>query len=88
MKNHRADLKNIARRAMIERGLLPDFSAAAMAELARIQTAATDGTRTSVTSRVSSGRRSTTTIPETSTNSPWLNHILIGLSQSWSRLPT
>jgi exoribonuclease-2 len=43
MKNHRTDLKNIARRAMIERGLLPDFSAAAMAELARVQTAATDG---------------------------------------------
>ena len=42
MKSHRTDLKNIARRAMIERGLLPDFSAAAMAELARIQTAATD----------------------------------------------
>ncbi|MGE5709734.1 MAG: RNB domain-containing ribonuclease, partial [Nitrospira sp.] len=31
-----------ARRAMIERGLLPDFSAAAMGELARIQTSATD----------------------------------------------
>ena len=43
MKSHRTDLKNIARRAMIERGLLPDFSAAAMAELARVQTAATDG---------------------------------------------
>ena len=43
MKNHRTDLKSIARRAMIERGLLPDFSAAAMAELARVQTAATDG---------------------------------------------
>ena len=43
MKSHRADLKNIARRAMIERGLLPDFSSAAMVELARIQTAATDG---------------------------------------------
>lgn len=43
MKNHRTDLKSIARRAMVERGLLPDFSAAAMAELARVQTAATDG---------------------------------------------
>jgi VacB/RNase II family 3'-5' exoribonuclease len=42
MNNHRTDLKNIARRAMIERDLLPDFSAAAMAELARIQAAATD----------------------------------------------
>lgn len=40
MKSHRTDLKGIARRAMIERGLLPDFSAAAMAELARIQTSA------------------------------------------------
>ncbi|MEO5954717.1 MAG: RNB domain-containing ribonuclease [Nitrospiraceae bacterium] len=42
MKSHRADLRSIARRAMVERDLLPDFSAAAMAELARIQTAATD----------------------------------------------
>jgi len=42
MNSHRADLKGIARRAMIERGFLPDFSSAAMAELARIQTAATD----------------------------------------------
>jgi exoribonuclease-2 len=36
MKSHRSDLKSIARRAMIERGLLPDFSSAAMAELGRI----------------------------------------------------
>jgi len=42
MKSHRTDLRSIARRAMIERGLLPDFSGAALAELARIQTAATD----------------------------------------------
>jgi VacB/RNase II family 3'-5' exoribonuclease len=42
MKSDRRDLKSIARRAMIERGLLPDFSAAAMAELARIQTVAAD----------------------------------------------
>jgi len=42
MKSHRTDLKNIARRAMVERGLLPDFSSEAMAELARIQAAATD----------------------------------------------
>jgi exoribonuclease R len=42
VKSHRTDLKNIARRAMIERGLLPDFSSAAMAELARIESAATD----------------------------------------------
>ncbi len=42
MTSHRADLRNIARRAMIERGLWPDFSPAAMAELARIRTPATD----------------------------------------------
>ena len=42
MKSHRTDLRGIARRAMVERDLLPDFSAAAMAELAHIQTAATD----------------------------------------------
>ena len=42
MKNQRTDLNNIARRVMTERGLLPDFSSAAMAELARIQGAATD----------------------------------------------
>jgi exoribonuclease-2 len=42
MKHHRTDLKYIARRAMIERGLLPDFSAEAMAELARIEAVPTD----------------------------------------------
>jgi exoribonuclease-2 len=41
MKSHRIDLKKIARRAMIERGLLPDFSADALAELARIEAPAT-----------------------------------------------
>src|SRR5512137_723797 len=34
---HRAILQSIAQRVMIERGLLPDFSAAALAELDRIQ---------------------------------------------------
>ena len=42
MKSHRTDLRSIARRAMVERDLLPDFSAAAMAELAHIETAATE----------------------------------------------
>ena len=42
MTSHRTDLRNIARRAMIERGLWPDFSPAAMAELTRIKTPATD----------------------------------------------
>ena len=36
-QQHRALLQSIAHRAMIERGLLPDFSAAALAELDRIQ---------------------------------------------------
>ncbi len=43
-KQHRAILRRIARRAMLERGLLPDFSVEALAELAGIQgPAATDG---------------------------------------------
>ncbi len=43
-QQHRAILQRIARRVMVERGLLPDFSAGAMTELARIQPpAATDG---------------------------------------------
>lgn len=40
-KQHRAILQSIARRAMLERGLLPDFSAEALAELAGIQSPAT-----------------------------------------------
>ena len=35
--NHRAILKDIAHRAMLERGLLPDFSPEALAELGRLQ---------------------------------------------------
>jgi len=43
-KHHRAILQSIAHRVMLERGLLPDFSAEALAELGRIQVpAATDG---------------------------------------------
>jgi len=36
-QHHRATLQNLAHRAMLERGLLPDFSAAALAELDQIQ---------------------------------------------------
>jgi VacB/RNase II family 3'-5' exoribonuclease len=36
-QNHRAILQNIAHRVMLERGLLPDFSTVALAELDRIQ---------------------------------------------------
>ncbi|MBN2004048.1 MAG: RNB domain-containing ribonuclease [Anaerolineae bacterium] len=39
--HHHAILQNIAHRAMIERGLLPDFSAQALAELDEIQAPAT-----------------------------------------------
>lgn len=42
MPNHRIDLKRLARHAMIDRGLWPDFSAKAMAELAQIRAAAVD----------------------------------------------
>ena len=37
-KYHRSILQGIARRAMLERGLLPDFSTEALAELAMLQT--------------------------------------------------
>ncbi len=40
-RQHRAILQDIAHRVMLERGLLPDFSAAALAELGRIQSAPT-----------------------------------------------
>src|ERR1044072_8400670 len=36
-KYHRSILQSIARRAMLERGLLPDFSTEALAELAKLQ---------------------------------------------------
>ena len=40
-KQHRAILQSIAQRAMLERGLLPDFSTAVLAELDKIQAPAT-----------------------------------------------
>ncbi len=40
-KRHRAILQDIAQRAMLEQGLLPDFSAEALAELGKIQAPAT-----------------------------------------------
>ncbi len=40
-QTHRAQLQGIARRVMLERGLLPDFSPAALAELDKIQAPAT-----------------------------------------------
>ena len=39
-QNHRAILKSIAHRVMLERGLLPDFSSEALAELGQIQRSA------------------------------------------------
>ena len=41
-KHHRAILQGIAHRAMLERGLLPDFSSAALAELAALQRSPAD----------------------------------------------
>ena len=40
---HRAILQRIAKRVMLERGLLPDFSAEALTELGRIQASTTNG---------------------------------------------
>jgi exoribonuclease-2 len=45
-QNHRAILKNIAHQAMLERGLLPDFSSAALAELGQLQRSATSDSHT------------------------------------------
>lgn len=42
-KHHRAILQGIAHRAMLERGLLPDFSAEAIAELGKLQIYAVTG---------------------------------------------
>ena len=42
-RHHRADLKAIAHRAMRDRGLLPDFSAAVLGEVGRLQAATADG---------------------------------------------
>jgi ribonuclease R len=42
-KLHRSILQSIARQAMLERGLLPDFSSDALAELARLQIPAVTG---------------------------------------------
>ena len=36
-QSHRSILRGIARRCMLERGLLPDFSSAALAELGTLQ---------------------------------------------------
>ena len=44
--NHRTILERIAHRAMLDRGLLPDFSAAALAELGRIRPPAAGDNRT------------------------------------------
>ena len=40
-EQHRTILQRIARRVMLERGLLPDFSAEVLTELGRIQPPAT-----------------------------------------------
>jgi VacB/RNase II family 3'-5' exoribonuclease len=49
LQDHRSILKSIAHRAMLERGLLPDFSSAALAELKQFQRSmATDNTSAAV----------------------------------------
>jgi exoribonuclease-2 len=44
VQSHRSILKRIAHRVMLQRGLLPDFSAAALSELDRLQSPAKTGT--------------------------------------------
>ena len=44
-KYHRSILQSIARRALLERGLLPDFSTEALAELARLHIPAVTANR-------------------------------------------
>src|ERR1035437_7943555 len=43
-QSHRSILKRIAHRVMLQRGLLPDFSSAALDELDRLKEPATTGT--------------------------------------------
>jgi hypothetical protein len=66
-KDDRSTLSAIARRAMIERGMEPDFSPAVRREVASLRgpAAAEDGCATSASS---SGPPSTTTTPATSTS--------------------
>ncbi len=47
-QQHRALLQHIAHRAMLERGLLPDFSTEVLAELGQLQPAAAARTDESV----------------------------------------
>jgi len=64
-KQHRAILRRIARRAMIERGLLPDFSAEALTELAGIPASQQPLAKGFATSDTFYGLPLTTTTPLT-----------------------
>ena len=66
----RAILQRIARRVMIERGLLPDFSAEAMTELGRIRPRRRRTAVRFATSGTFSGLPSTTTTLATWTSLP------------------
>jgi hypothetical protein len=57
------ELKSVAHRIMIERGRVPDFSPAVAAETKPIAEAPAAGAPASAIFAVSSGRRSTTTLP-------------------------
>ena len=86
---HRHDLRAIARRVMVERDLLPDFSSAVMAEVARSEpvTAAPEPREHGICG-ASSGAPSTTTTRGTSTSSPWPRPCPTGRHGSWWPSPT
>ena len=76
----RTALRVIARRAMVERGFLPDFSPAALAEAAAIKGASSESApERSGTSGSGCGPRSTTTTRSTSTSSRWPSRLAGGV---------
>ena len=88
-EQHRAILQRIARRAMTERGLLPDFSAEALSELGLIQHPASVQRGTSSRPQTTcSGLPSTTTTPATWTSLPSPRRCPETKSRSWLPWPT
>ncbi len=81
-------LRQIARRAMIERGLEPDFPPEAVREASRAIALRSAAAIAWTTSGGCSGRRSTTTTPATSTSSPSPSRSPAAACACSSRSPT